>query len=70
MITLSDLTDFAGEGNFQGEILGFQVTYFQERNFVDWQCCRKVRLKLQRNRMLIKAVWCRVLTWWTFCGLQ
>jgi hypothetical protein len=34
MITLSDLADFPSEGNSQGEILGFQVIYFQERNFV------------------------------------
>ena len=49
MISLSDLADFPSEGNSQGEILGFQVIYFQERNFVYWQYCRKVRLTLQRN---------------------
>jgi hypothetical protein len=36
--------DFPSEGNSQGEILGLQVTYFQQRNFVQWQCCRKLRL--------------------------
>jgi len=44
MITLSDMTDFPSGGNSQGEILGFQVIYFQQSNFVHWQCCRKVRL--------------------------
>ena len=34
VITLSDLTDFPSERNSQGEILGFQVMYFQERKFV------------------------------------
>jgi len=34
MITLSDLTNFLNEGNSQGEILGFQVIYSQERKFV------------------------------------
>jgi len=29
MVTLSNLTDFPSEGNSQGEILGFQVIYFQ-----------------------------------------
>ena len=70
MISLSDLIDFPSEGNSQGEILGFQVIFFQQRNFVHWQFCRKVRLVLQRNQMFMKADWCHVLTWWIFCGFQ
>jgi len=62
MITLSDLPDFPSERNSQREILGFRVIYFQQRNFVHGQCCRKVRLTLQRNKVFIKAVWCCVLT--------
>jgi hypothetical protein len=60
--TLSDLMDFLSEGNSQGDILGLQVTYFQQRNFVQWQCCRKVRHMLWRNQMFIKAFRCCVLT--------
>jgi len=56
MVTLSDLTDFPSEGNSQGVILGYQVIYFPERNFVFSRYCKKVRLILQRNQMLIKAV--------------
>jgi hypothetical protein len=70
MITLCVLTDFTSEGNSQGEILGFQVIYFKERNFVYWQYCRKVRLMLQKYLVFVKAVWFHALTWWTFCGLQ
>jgi hypothetical protein len=46
MITLSDLLDFPTEGNSQGEILGFQVIYSQQSNFVPWQYCRKVRFNV------------------------
>ena len=42
MISLSDLIDFPSEGNSQGEILGFQVIFFQQRNFVHWQFCMSV----------------------------
>jgi len=56
MITLSNLTDFPSEGNSQEEILGFQVIYFQERDFVYWQYCRKVRLMLQRNQIFIMCL--------------
>ena len=67
LIALSDLTDVPGETNSQAEgISGFQVTglcpYFQHRNFVHWQCCRKVRLMLQRSQMLMQAVWCSMLS--------
>ena len=55
MITLSDLADIPSEGNSEGEILGFQVIYFQVRNFVYWQYCRKVRLTLQRNQTRISV---------------
>jgi hypothetical protein len=70
MISLSDLIDFPSEGNSQGEILGFQVMYIQQSNFVHWQFRSKVKLVLQRNQMLIKADWCHVLNWWIFCGVQ
>jgi len=70
MKSLSDLIDFPSEGNSQGEILGFQVMYIQQSNFVHWQFRSKVKLVLQRNQMLIKADWCHVLTWWIFCGVQ
>ena len=56
MKTLSNLTDYPSEGNSQEEILGFQVIYFQERDFVYWQYCRKVRLMLQRNQMFIMCL--------------
>jgi len=63
LTTLSIPIDFPSRGNSQGDILaGFQVIYFQQRSFVQWQCCRKVRLTLQRNQIYVKAVSCCVLT--------
>ena len=49
MITLSVLTDFPSERNPQRVFHGFQLIYFQERKFVHWQCCRKIRLNITKK---------------------
>jgi len=55
LITLSDLLDFPSEGNYQAEILRFQVIYSQQSNFVPWQYCRKVRLNVTEKSVVYQG---------------
>jgi len=64
MINLSDLPDFPSEGKF------IYLYIFSRGILYTGSVAVKYNLTLQRNRVFIKAVWCLVLTWWTFCGLQ